>query len=311
MAIDVTLPGFAILNQLKEPFDGTPDQNSRDNCVAASIADAVNWLTGSHLTGDELTDDVYGGRYIGPESAAKYQAFCQARGVSLTVWSGGQAALVAQLRALVAAGVPALVTMPSNWNTPYADPVHPSGSTHVGVCCGYGPGMLRVMNPWNGFFQDEPDAWWQARLCYGQIWPLRKSGRMVSTMWKQVSPEPNLVMADANGVQVHNALASHVQSEPTLGDVVPGCKGETYINDGKNDGPVSILPLAGPTSLVVVKSGTNYNVDPGQFGAVAWGIWQRLLAAQADLAAGGTLTDGQQRDLAMAAAMRAALTPSM
>jgi hypothetical protein len=53
-----------------------------------------------------------------------------------------------------------------------------------------------------------------------------------------------------------------------------------------------------------------YRSHPAQFGAVAWAIWQRLLAAQAELATGGALTEAQQRDLAMAAAMRAALAPS-
>jgi hypothetical protein len=51
-------------------------------------------------------------------------------------------------------------------------------------------------------------------------------------------------------------------------------------------------------------------VDLSQFGVVFWGIWQQLLAAKAELSAGGVLTAGQQRDLAMAAAMHAALAPS-
>lgn len=188
MSITRTLPNFPLLNQLNEPADGTPDQNARNNCVAASIADVLNWYIGyGKWWGDELTDDVYGGSYIGPENAAKYETFCAVRGVKLASFSASQSNLIAQLHSLIADGIPALVTMPSQWGTPYPDPVHPSGSTHVGVCCGDGDGMLRIMNPWGGFWQDESDAWWQARLCYGQIWPMTKVSNAVSGVpsgWK-------------------------------------------------------------------------------------------------------------------------------
>jgi hypothetical protein len=77
-----------------------------------------------------------------------------------------------------------------------------------------------------------------------------------------VIPASNLVKVDAKGVQVHNANVYYVQANHNLADVDPGCKGKAYIYDGQSGGPVTILPLVGATSLVVVKSGTNYTVDP-------------------------------------------------
>lgn len=43
--------------------------------------------------------------------------------------------------------------------------------------------MLRVMNPWHGFYQDATDAWWQARLCYGQVWIAERGANMVPNGW--------------------------------------------------------------------------------------------------------------------------------
>ena len=64
--------------------------------------------------------------------------------------------------------------MPSQWNSaPLASGWNPrtySGYSHVGVMCGSGPSMLRCMNPWGGFWQDQSNAWWSARLLEGQIW---------------------------------------------------------------------------------------------------------------------------------------------
>src|SRR6185312_12029042 len=95
-------------------------------------------------------------------------------GVQLTPINASQAGLIGEIHSQVSAGHPVVLTMPSQWGTAPADPVHPSGSTHVGVAVGVGAGEIRVMNPWGGFWQDQSDAWWQARLCEGQVWPLQK-----------------------------------------------------------------------------------------------------------------------------------------
>ena len=70
--------------------------------------------------------------------------------------------------------------MPSNWATAPADPVHPAGSTHVGLTVGIGADAIRVMNPWHGFMQDASDAWWQARLCEGEVWVMERTNAAMS-----------------------------------------------------------------------------------------------------------------------------------
>ena len=179
MAIDYTLSGATLLDQLAPTtLDGLPNNDANDNCVGTSIAEALHILTGQAFDGDEVKDAVYGAGYIGTESASAYVSYCAAHGVDLRAHDDTQAGLITTLHSAVDAGWPCLVTMPSQWGTAPADPVHPVGSTHVGVAVGTGPGMLRIMNPWHGFYQDESDAWWQARLCYGQVWPMMRRANM-------------------------------------------------------------------------------------------------------------------------------------
>lgn len=194
MTITYTIPGATLLDQLIEgTMDGQPDENANDNCVAASLAEALRILTGKTFDGDELKDAVYGQGWVGFQSAARYVAYCANQGVSLIAYNASQAGLVAAIHEQVSAGHPVLVTMPSQWGTAPSDPVHPSGSTHVGVGVGVGPGMIRVMNPWHGFFQDEADDWWAARLCYGQVWPMQTIGASVMANPGDATPFYGLV----------------------------------------------------------------------------------------------------------------------
>lgn len=132
-----------------------------------------------------------------------------------------------------------------------------------------------------------------------------------STMWHQVSASP-LVMADSNGVQAHFGMAGYLAAHTTLGDVVQGCSGETYVDD-----TTSILPLDGEVSLVYRKSDNAVHSD--QSGAVLWSLHQQLAAAKAQIATlesapppapvveQAPLSAQQQKDLAAMAAIRAAL----
>lgn len=175
-SITFELPHAATLNQLNAPtLDGRPDENARENCVPTSIAEGLRMLTGHTYDPDELKDAVYGQGYVGVQSAHAYIGYCFRQHVDLVpVSEPTQAELVARLRHEVAIGHPVGITMPSEWGTAPADPRHPSGYTHAGLAVGIGPDSIRVMNPWGGFWQDESDEWWAARLCFGQIWPMSR-----------------------------------------------------------------------------------------------------------------------------------------
>ena len=166
----------APVSQLHEATaDGYPDENARDNCVPASLAWVLEDLAGGTFDGDQLKDAVYGQGYTGTMSAARFVGYAAAHGVRLQQFNGSQQQLVAELHHQLDAGGDALVTIPSQWGTAPANPAGYSGSSHV-CAMGYTlAGGLRGMNPWGGFWQDESDAWWEARLVYGQIWLASKA----------------------------------------------------------------------------------------------------------------------------------------
>ena len=189
--ITYTIPGARTLDQLTEPtLDGQPDNNTRDNCVPASIAEGLNILRDPSsntptFVGDELKDAVYGAGYTGFQAAADYVTYCGDHGVWLAVERSSQMGLIALIHEQVSAGHPVVVTMPSQWGTAPIDPVHPSGYTHVGLAVGVGPDAIRVMNPWHGFMQDATNDWWAARLCEGEVWIMQP---LVTTQQQKGNP---------------------------------------------------------------------------------------------------------------------------
>lgn len=164
----------APINQLQEATkDGRPDENPQNNCTFASLAWIVRDIgSETDCDGDELHDECEGQGATGPydPTNAKFIAAAARRGVTLSVYRGTGAQLVAKLHAVLASGGgDALINIPSQWGTPPADPLHPSGSTHC-VAVAYSlTGGLRCMNPWGGFWHDGDDAYWAARICYGYI----------------------------------------------------------------------------------------------------------------------------------------------
>lgn len=169
MSITTIIP-VPLVDQLNEPtMDGQSDENKSWNCVAASISSGLEFLTGKKFDGDELKDAVYGQGYTGGQAARDYVAYCHAQGVALVPFDGPPSVLIGKLHAEIQQRHPCLITMPSMWGIPVAQQ-QPGFTTHVALVTGEGPGELRAMNPWHGFFQDRTDADWQAELCDNEIW---------------------------------------------------------------------------------------------------------------------------------------------
>jgi hypothetical protein len=174
----IELKGFPLRDQLRDipSEDGKPAENASEDCVPTSIAAGVQYLTGAKVSADRLKDDVYGQGYVGGGAARSYVVEVAKLGVRLTVRSGSQAQLIGILREELRAGHPCLITMPSHWNTAPKNAMHP-GNSHCGVVYAIDEtdgGQMWVMNPWRGFAQKQSIAWWRARLCYGQVWPMAR-----------------------------------------------------------------------------------------------------------------------------------------
>lgn len=187
MAANLTLQltGLPLVNQLQSPTtDGQPDENARENCVPSSLAAAFSFLLQRQIEPDTIHDLVYGQGYVGVQSAATYVAYAAKLGIRLTPVNGAPAALLPIIHQQLALRHPVIATIPSQWANPWTG----NGYTHVVCFAGAGVGVLRAMNPWGGFWQDENDAWWQARLAYNQIWivSLATEAQPMATPYKTV-----------------------------------------------------------------------------------------------------------------------------
>ncbi len=215
----IELKGFPLRDQLRDiaSEDGKPAENASYDCVPASIAAGIQYLTGRVVSADALKDAVYGQGYVGGGAARSYVHEVARYGVALTVRSGSsQAQLIAILRDELRRGHPALITMPSHWSVAPADPLHP-GPSHVGIVYAIDEsdsGQMAVMNPWHGFRHIQPIAWWRARLCYGQVWPMARINEAASAVtqlpggWTDDAAAG--VLRGANGVPVVRGFRDYV-----------------------------------------------------------------------------------------------------
>jgi len=217
--ITYTIPGMALLNQRLEV------SNANDDCVFTSCAAIVRALTSNRtITGSQIkaADSDYGAKYTGFASAGNLVDTLYRLGVTMSRQGNStQSGLVTLLRARISGGHPCLVTMPSQWNSATTvrgyNPRTYSGYMHVGVACGLGSGMIRVMNPWGGFWQDGSDSYWALRLLTGDIWvasPKLAPASMPVTVApapKPVTPTPAPVVATTASMTDAEKLAAIVR----------------------------------------------------------------------------------------------------
>ena len=167
--------GFPRIDQLHERGrDGHQSENAQMNCIPASIAAGMEYLTGKPYSGDAVKEAVYGRSYEGPTQIYRYLDWVKSQGVRMRpVLSHDPEILVAELRKLLEQGTPAVISIPGNLNHLPADPMHPSAVTHVVIAAGFDEnGNIRVMNPWGGVWLDGNDAFWASRICYGELWAM-------------------------------------------------------------------------------------------------------------------------------------------
>lgn len=177
------------------------DPNALYDCVAASIAASLEYLTGKAFRAGEVKDAAYSPGYVGGTAAWKYTDYCAGQGVKLEPINGNGEQLVAALHAEIAAGHPCLITEPDPYSV---------GWTHVCAAYKCDSGSITVMDPWI----DEPvwrsDATWATQLADGQIWRLEKA-----------MPQPQgwhddgTTLIATNGVKVVLGFRGHILAAPT------------------------------------------------------------------------------------------------
>jgi len=180
-----TLENFPMISQLDS------DANAQYDCVAASIAAALQFLTGKTFTGAQVKDTVYGSGYIGNTDPDKYANYCAQHGVQLSPINGtDNTALIAATKLQLAAKHPVLLTE--------VDPYLPvsSGETHVVVAYACNADSITVMDPFIDAPVTKTDQQWQNDLRSNQIWIMEKS--MVPAGWK----DSGATLTAPNGITV-------------------------------------------------------------------------------------------------------------
>ncbi len=159
-----TLEIFPIVNQI----DGSP--NEQFNCVPASIAAALEYLTGKKYSPAQMLLDTYGDHWINEgTSADAFVKYCAAQGVKLTpVETSSPAQAIAAAHTAIQQGLPVVFTQQDD----YAPPQYRDSWTHVCVWYGEAPGSLTAMDPYGGKSITSNDATWAARLRSNEIWLL-------------------------------------------------------------------------------------------------------------------------------------------
>lgn len=179
------------------------DRNADFDCVPASLAACLEYLTGKHYTASEIKDSVYGANYTGGTDAHKFVDYCRAQGVSLTAIDGNPGQLVASIKSFIASGHPCIVTEPD----PYA-----SGWLHVCAAFAFDGASITVMDPWINQPVRKSDGEWTAQLVGNEVWLLERSGAATAPTtgvpdgWKDDGEK----LTAPNGVPVVLGFRAHV-----------------------------------------------------------------------------------------------------
>lgn len=263
-----TLEGFPIVSQLDS------DVNAQFDCVAASIAAALEYLTKQPYTAAQVKDAVYGGSYQGNTSAAQYVNYCAAQGVLLAPFNGDNTALITATKQHLAQGHPVLLTE--------VDPYMPasSGETHVVVAYACDADSITAMDPYIAAPVTKTDQQWESDLQFNQVWILEKN--MIPVGWS----DNGTTLTAPNGYTVTLGFRDYV-----LNNNWPAANWPLEEAHGQTPLELSNPGLGGGTQQVFRWSVLEWTPSQGVF--VAWS-GQELLKLRSLLAQNETPTTNTQ-----------------
>lgn len=164
-----TLENFPMISQLDS------DTNAPYDCVAASIAAGMEYLTKQSYTSAQVKDAVYGASYQGNTNPVQYITYCAQHGIQLTAINGtDNAALIAATKQQLAEKHPVLLTE--------VDPYMPanSGETHVVVAYECDADSITVMDPFIDAPVTKTNQQWMNDLRSNQIWSMEKEALVLT-----------------------------------------------------------------------------------------------------------------------------------
>jgi hypothetical protein len=269
-----------LVNQLTTATnDGQPSENARADCVAAACDSAAQALGRAAAdTPDWWKDQAYGQGYTGATDPMHYAGVFTGLGLDISqVTAGSGAQLVQAIRDHLAERLPILGAIPSEWGLDYSgqDMAQYAGPTHEVCFCDDAGGALTAMNPWGGFYQTQPYAWWAERLVYGRVNPIWE----VTTMW---TLQPDGTGKDSQGHTCGTGCMAYLLSPS--GQLLAGS--DAILSESFRGGNDAVLPLANGHSIVAHRDPTSGQWTIHQDDAAGLGLICGLLEdARAELAA--------------------------
>lgn len=155
--------GVPIVSQLAD----TQEKNRLYDCVPASIASCLQYLTKKIYDGAAIKDTIYGVDYVGVTDPTEYIPYCKAQQILLKSIVGESAKeLLASALAEIRNGHPVLLTE--------VDPYGPGTHMVVGCAVDEPPGTLTIMDPFIAQYITKPDTYWLTVLRTDSIFSLEK-----------------------------------------------------------------------------------------------------------------------------------------
>jgi hypothetical protein len=253
-----TLNNFPFVNQLA---DGDP--NNQFDCVPASIAASIQYLTGQQVSSSTLKDAVYGNFYVGGTSIDAYVQACVPYGVRLSaIGCSSPQDAIQHAHSMLAQGHPVIFTQQDD----YA-PSHPEW-THVCVWYSDDTGSLTAMDPFGGKALMYSDGIWAQRLRDNTIWIMER--QMIPTGWS----DDGTTLTAPNGVKITDGFRSFVLSYP---GGWPQSNIPLQAAQGLSQLELSNPSLGGGTQQIFLKTVLEWTNSTGVF--VQW-CGQEIIAMQ-------------------------------
>jgi hypothetical protein len=189
--------------------------NADFDCVPASIAAGIQFLTGKRFAAWQLKDatPAYGPAYTGATAASEYVDFCTRQGVRLYARDASSYADAINIACQeIAKGHPVIFTQQDD----YAPPLERGNWTHVCVWYADNGASMTAMDPFGGFALTYSKAVWTARLRSSQVWIMERAS-MIPNGWK----DDGKVITAPNGVTIRDGFAAYIRAHGWDANNVP------------------------------------------------------------------------------------------
>jgi hypothetical protein len=204
---------FVNQNNIWDTTDNRPAENAQWDCVPASISSAIQYLTGVHVSPDEMKDQAYGESWVNSGTAASaFIGIAKNHGVNLySKTYPTYDAMIVGIKQEIDNNHPVIFTRDDPY---YSDP----RATHVSVIYAYDASTLTVMDPFGGFSFNASYDEMKTHFRETTIWISAKIGEdmldvsspLVRDFYTQI--DDNTWLNKKNNIKMYGAILKYARS---------------------------------------------------------------------------------------------------